>query len=57
MSADEITKLWESVDKRDLVQYKLKVELQPEVLTYIGGQKGEATTTASQSEKKGNELF
>jgi len=56
LTAEDIATMWERVDKSKLVQYKLKVELSPEVSEVIAqslGQSGveaNASVTQSQSE-------
>lgn len=42
MTAEELTQLWEKIDKKEVVQYKLKVELGPEVVKIVQEAGGEA---------------
>ena len=58
LSAEEIAQLWDGVDKAKLVQYKLKVDLGPDVaeaLSSIGG--GEAPGSGPDLAKTKTELF
>ena len=47
VQADEIGRLWERVDKTKLIQYKLKVELGPDVTSLIK-QLNESPTAGNQ---------
>ena len=50
MNVDEIGALWDKIDKKGLVQYKLKVELSPEVMAKVKSLTGEQDAQVSKSD-------
>lgn len=48
LTADEIAVMWDKIDKAKLVQYKLKVELSPEVQTMVKTSVDDDTTPVAE---------
>ena len=56
LTADDIAAMWERVDKSKLVQYKLKVELSPEVNDLIATSLSQSGAEVSASQAQ-SEIF